>query len=256
MLAKVIDSNHTTWQNHLTQVQLASSTSYHESIGDIPYRVIFKEMPRTLLQAAADSVCRITEHKTTSPMAYVENSLTSVPDIYQRVKKIYSHRSNERQRQYNKSKLHFTPYSVGDLVWITRPSGGKQISRSFCPRWMEPYKVVEKISDVVYKVRRPYVRKDVTLHHDRIKPYVQRNLRFKDIRTNVNQQREILSDISTDSEDNPEELPNPVESDSNSSTEAPQVLRRSQRQRSRPQYLNDYIVDSDFSARLRGSDVM
>ena len=53
----------------------------------------------------------------------------------------------------------------------------------------------------------------MTLHHDRIKPYVQRNLRFKDIRTDVNQQRdllniktivnqqrEILSDIFTDSE--------------------------------------------------------
>ena len=156
MLARVIDSNHTTWQSHLTQVQLAYNTSYHESIGDIPYRVIFKEMPRTLLQAAADSVCRVTEHKTTSPMAYVENSLTSVPDIYQKVKKNYSHKSNERQRQYNKSKLHFTPYSVGDLVWITRPSGVKQVSRSFCPRWMGPYKVVKKISDVVYKVRRPY----------------------------------------------------------------------------------------------------
>ena len=66
-----------------------------------------------------------------------------------------------------------------------------------------------------------------------------------DTKTNVNQQRELLSDISTDSEHNPEELPDPVESDSNSSTEAPQVLRRSQCQRSRPQYLNDYTVDSD-----------
>ena len=90
--------------------------------------------------------------------------------------------------EQSKSKLHFTPYSVGDLVWITRPSGGKQVSRSFCPRGMGPYKVVKKISDVVYKVRRPYGRKDVTLHHDRIKPYVHRNLRFKNIRTDVNQQ--------------------------------------------------------------------
>ena len=105
-------------------------------------------MPRTLLQAAADSVCRITGHKMTSPMAYVENSLTSVPNIYQKIKKNYSHRSNERQRQYNKSKLHFTPYSVGDLVWITRPSGGKQVSRSFCPRWMGPYKFFKNIFDV------------------------------------------------------------------------------------------------------------
>ena len=42
ILAKVIDSNHTTWQNHLTQVQLAYNTSYHESIGDIPYKLFSK----------------------------------------------------------------------------------------------------------------------------------------------------------------------------------------------------------------------
>ena len=75
-------------------------------------------------------------------------------------------------------------------------------------------------------------------------------------RISVNQQREILSDISTDSEDNPEELPDPVESDSNSSTKALQVHRRSQRQRSRPQYLNDYIVYSNFSPSSEESDVM
>ena len=57
-------------------------------------------------------------------------------------------------------------------MWITRPSGGKEVSRSFCPRWMGPHKVVKKISNVVYRVRRPYGRKDVTLHHDRIKPYL------------------------------------------------------------------------------------
>ena len=37
----------------------------------------------------------------------------------------------------------------------------------FCPRRTGPYKIVKKISDIVYKVRRPYGRKDVTLHHDR-----------------------------------------------------------------------------------------
>ncbi len=92
---------------------------------------------------------------------------------------------------------------------------------------------------MVHEVRQPCGRKDETVHHDRIKLYV-RESRFKDIRTDVNQQRdlldtttnvtqkrEILSDISTNSEDNPEELPDPVESDSSSNTEALRVLRRS-----------------------------
>ena len=67
MLAKVIISNHNTWQDYLTQVQFAYNTEHHESIADIPYRVVFKEIPRTLLQVAADSVCRPTGHTVTSP---------------------------------------------------------------------------------------------------------------------------------------------------------------------------------------------
>ena len=39
-------------------------------------------------------------------------------------------------------------------------------------------------------------------------------------------------------------------------TAAPEVLRRPQHQRRRPQYLNEYIVDSDYSPSSEGSDVL
>ena len=97
-------------------------------------------------------------------------------------------------------------------MWITRPSRGKQVSRSFCPQRMRLYKVVKNIRCGIYnKVCRPYGKKDVTINHDRITLDVQRDSWFNiDIRTDVNQQRdlldttnvnqlrEILSDVSTD----------------------------------------------------------
>ena len=133
MLAKVIDSNQNTWQDYLTQVQFAYNTAHHESIADIPYRVVFKEIPRTLLQAAADTVCRPTGHTVTSPAIYADRRSAAVPGLYQKVMTNSIQASRARQKQYNRSKLHFTSYHVGDLVWIVRPSGGKQTSRSPSP---------------------------------------------------------------------------------------------------------------------------
>ena len=57
---------------------------------------------------------------------------------------------------------------------------------------------------------------------------------FLDTKANVNQQKEIVSDISTDSEDNLGELPGPVESGTSLNTKAPRVLTRSQMPKSLP----------------------
>eukprot|EP00118_Oscarella_pearsei_P022185 m.253196 g.253196 ORF g.253196 m.253196 type:complete len:178 (+) comp40368_c2_seq9:6416-6949(+) len=52
-------------------------------------------------------------------------------------------------------------------------------SRTLAPRWVGPYIVIRKISSVSFVVRRPHGRKDVTVHHDRLKPYVWRDERLR-----------------------------------------------------------------------------
>ena len=58
-LAKLLSSYQRDWDEYLGAVQFAHDTAHHTSISDIPYRVVFKELPRTLLDVAAAVVVPI-----------------------------------------------------------------------------------------------------------------------------------------------------------------------------------------------------
>jgi transposase InsO family protein len=87
MSAKATNSNRRNWQDYLPQVQLAHNSAYHESIADIPYRIAYKEMPRTLLQAAADLVSPSKERVARSATSYAYKSFVSVPGLYEGVRR-------------------------------------------------------------------------------------------------------------------------------------------------------------------------
>ena len=59
-------------------------------------------------------------------------------------------------------------------MWVANTAGGKGKSRTLAPRWTGPYFIVKKLSDLVYRLRRRFSKKEITLHHDRLKPYVKR----------------------------------------------------------------------------------
>ena len=51
----MIASHQRDWYDHLFAVQFVYDTAYHETVGDTPDRIIFKDSPRTsTLQVAAD----------------------------------------------------------------------------------------------------------------------------------------------------------------------------------------------------------
>ena len=80
-----------------------------------------------------------------------------------------------RRHQYNKRPLNFHSYQVGDQVWAALHSRGRDKSRSLSDRLDGPFIVVEKLSDVIYVLRKPRRRQLFTLHYDCLKPFVARD---------------------------------------------------------------------------------
>ena len=60
---------------------------------------------------------------------------------------------------------------AGDKVWVFCPERKKGISPKLSNQWVGPCTVLERLSDVVYRVRVLGRRKVVTLHRDRLAPY-------------------------------------------------------------------------------------
>jgi transposase InsO family protein len=170
MLTKITDEDQKGWDKHLSEVQLALNSVVHETIQDIPFRVMFKCTPRGMVDVTADRVMRC-------PRNSLEKE--EVTRMYQNVTEATQKASEKRREQYNRKRVVFHNYEVGDLVWLKKMTRKKGCSRTLATRWEGPFVVVQKVSEVVYLVRRYHGRKRYTVHHDRMKKFVSRDPRLE-----------------------------------------------------------------------------
>ena len=72
-------------------------------------------------------------------------------------KRLYDHHANAHS------------YNVGDSVFLFGPAKMKGISPKLQSRWVGPYSVVGKLSDLLYKTQLSPQSKIKIVHHDRLK---------------------------------------------------------------------------------------
>ena len=75
--------------------------------------------------------------------------------------------SDQQKRQYD-IRSNTNSYRQGDKVFVFDPSKEKGISPKLQCRWSGPFEVVEKLSDLLYRVK--FTNKVKVIHHDRLKP--------------------------------------------------------------------------------------
>ena len=84
-LAKLVSGHQRDWDEYLGAVQFAHNAAHHTSISDIPYRVDFKELPRTLLDVAAAAVVPTVPSDSVSPSSYADAAADVLPHLYEQV---------------------------------------------------------------------------------------------------------------------------------------------------------------------------
>ena len=101
---------------------------------------------------------------------YVTKLRASLTSTYEQVRTTVPAQL-KRQKEFNDNKVHGKPFQPGDLVWLNNPAVPKGRSRKLhCP-WTGPYKIVNKLSDAVYRIQlRGCRRKRMIVHFDRLKP--------------------------------------------------------------------------------------
>jgi len=80
-----------------------------------------------------------------------------------------------RQKELYDEKIHGKPYNVSDFMWLHNPAVPKgQAHKLYCP-WTGPFKIVKKLSSLVYRVQNTRgKRRRKAIHFNRLKPYVAR----------------------------------------------------------------------------------
>ena len=101
-------------------------------------------------------------------------------ELNEKLYEVHSHvkatmrKEQRRQRDSFNRKVHGNPFKPGDLVWLIEPLRAK--SRKFYLPWQGPYEVLNKTSEVTYKIcKRGRPERWTKVHFNRLKPYIGEN---------------------------------------------------------------------------------
>ena len=83
--------------------------------------------------------------------------------------------SDAMKRKYD-IKSNLREFRVGEAVWLFDPTRKVGLNTNLQRPWKGPFKVIEKISDILYAVQQSPRHKTRIVHHDKLKKYSGRNL--------------------------------------------------------------------------------
>ena len=84
----------------------------------------------------------------------------------------------ERQKTYSDSSKYEPSYKVGEEVLVLNRTVKKEEIRKLSSFYRRPYKIVETINDLNFKVEDKKTRKAIKVHYDRLKKYKPREKPF------------------------------------------------------------------------------
>ena len=166
MLSLFVDDNQSNWDILLPYVMMAYRSSVHSSTGFTPYKVLFgKEivLPVDVMLDLGNG------EKGSSASEYVARLLETLSTVVDAVKG-HQLRASRKQKEDYDFRAHFQYYSEGELVWVR----GTARKRGLCPklqrRFKGPYKIIERITEVLYRLRPVEGGTETVVHFNRLKP--------------------------------------------------------------------------------------
>ena len=169
MLSKYVGQNQRSWDEHIPLALLAYRSSVHESTALSPAMMTYGrelDLPADLIYGSPD----VSSSQACEPPAYVAKLCDRMEKIHKLARdKLIE--SNERHKRAYDLKQFQNNYKVGDQVLLFMPAVKKGKNKKLSSRWTGPYRIVEVLSDVVFRIRLNNQAKDNVVHHNRLKPY-------------------------------------------------------------------------------------
>lgn len=166
MLSLFVDENQTNWDLLLPYVMMAYRSSVHASTGFTPYKVVFGQE----IVLPVDVMLNLGNGETfASASEYVAKLFDTLSTVVEAVKG-HQLRASRRQKKNYDFKACCQYYVEGERVWVR----SKARKRGLCPklqrRFKGPYKIVERMTEVLYRVVPEKGGADVVIHFNRLKP--------------------------------------------------------------------------------------
>ena len=224
MLRSLVDEHQSDWDELLPYVLMAYRSVEQESTGFSPNYLMFGREVRTPLDIAFEMPSQIKD----IPLQQWVWDLKEKMEMAHTFVRENSFGSMLRQKSFHDTKLSWNTFSPGDEVYVYFPRYAVGKSPKLTQFWKGPYRVKDKWSDVSYRVNCGPYGKPQVIHVDRMRP--KRAQSFQDEETSSS------NPIAADDQNDTAEL------DELKSEDCERLSDRF-RERRRPKYLSDYVVE-------------
>ena len=169
LLSKYVGRNQRILDEHIPLALLAYRSSVHESTALSPAMMTYGrelDLPADLIYGSQD----VASSQACEAPAYV----TKLCDRMEKIRKLARDKlleSNERHKRAYDLKQFQNNYKVGDQVLLLMPSVKKGKNKKLSSRWTGPYRIVEVLSNVVFRISLNNQAKNKVVHHNRLKPF-------------------------------------------------------------------------------------
>ena len=168
MLSLFVAEHQKDWDEYIPMLMMAYRSTTQESTYVSPYKMMFGRevnLPIDLMMGLPDP-----EAPTLLGVDYVEDLQTKMLRCHEFARS-HLRKSAERQKRNYDVKVNGSVFKTGEYVWLFTPK--RQIGRT--PKlqryWDGPYRIIEKISDALYKIQKSARTKEKVIHFNRLKPY-------------------------------------------------------------------------------------
>ena len=174
MLSKMVNENQKDWDTHLPKALFAYRTAIHNSTGYSPFHVNFGRSPTLPIDIMLGRLPSSDGEKDVAE--YVKEVVSSLKSAYDKVRHNIeeAHKANKGRHDDKETGSRF---SVGDLVWLHVPAIKQGRTKKFSSLWQGPYTVIDKTSDVNYKIQLVGANKVLIVHRNRSNPPVKTSLK-------------------------------------------------------------------------------
>ncbi|KAK2895639.1 hypothetical protein Q8A73_015127 [Channa argus] len=157
------------WDQHLPLVLWAYRTAVQESSQCTPATLMFGRELRTPVDLVFGPPPE--PEITGGPeLDYLRRLKERFSVVHQLARESQGDAGARQKRAYD-GRCHGHPFSVGDNVWVYCPVRKRGLSPKLTSHWQGPGEILDRISEVVYRVRMPGRGRRVVLHRDRLAPY-------------------------------------------------------------------------------------
>lgn len=166
-LSMYVSKNQKDWDSFIPSVLFAYRTSMSEATGETPFYLLYGREPRlpvdVSLLVSQDLASSVEEHRA---------RIAEAIEIGQRLAKENTERAQQKMKMYYDRKSKETDFLLGERVWVYTPKTKKGLSKKLLHNWHGPFRIVERLSPVHFKLRTGNNRMVyTTVHANRIKPY-------------------------------------------------------------------------------------